>query len=367
MNKKFSYGVVIIFCITAIFIGKALRYTVLYESLVEQGSGHQLIKMINKGDTKFKLTTKTGENEQDAGANAVFIYDKINIFNIKTYLGFEVYLTIIFNIIIFFILFKIKKKYTLYELVYLLFFIGVLNIWDFCLAKEPVQMLYFIAIFLILINNKIPISSKYLLCFLVYLISSITYRNYYITMAIFFVILYLLYELLLKKIEKFKFMDFIKILLIMFSSYFIVIFIMKTFSISNYNKLLWVRLNHSVATTGINAFFNSTNTFVFTFEIILIIFRMLFPIEILKHGISYFLYFLFQCLLSKSIINNLIIINKICETKKIALFVTCSFLLGSALFEPDFGSWVRHEAVLFPLFLILNNFLDREVQSNDKI
>ena len=35
------------------------------------------------------------------------------------------------------------------------------------------------------------------------------------------------------------------------------------------------------------------------------------------------------------------------------MYIYYAFLLGSATFEPDFGSWIRHEAVLFPILLIL--------------
>ena len=33
----------------------------------------------------------------------------------------------------------------------------------------------------------------------------------------------------------------------------------------------------------------------------------------------------------------------------LALSVFTAYILGSFLFEPDFGSWVRHEAATFPV------------------
>ena len=62
-------------------------------------------------------------------------------------------------------------------------------------------------------------------------------------------------------------------------------------------------------------------------------------------------------------------INKISVDRKIAIFIYMAFLMGSAAFEPDFGSWIRHEAVLFPIFMIVSGFnenIDKETSNNEK-
>ena len=45
------------------------------------------------------------------------------------------------------------------------------------------------------------------------------------------------------------------------------------------------------------------------------------------------------------------ILNK--HTKLHSLLYYLGFLCGSATFEPDFGSWVRHEAAIAPVLFIL--------------
>lgn len=54
--------------------------------------------------------------------------------------------------------------------------------------------------------------------------------------------------------------------------------------------------------------------------------------------------------------------NSITSNRRIAVAIYLAFLLGSATFEPDFGSWVRHEAVLFPIYLIMAGY---KVEENE--
>ena len=40
-------------------------------------------------------------------------------------------------------------------------------------------------------------------------------------------------------------------------------------------------------------------------------------------------------------------------TRTIALYTYLAFLLCSAMFEPDFGSWLRHQSVAFPIIIYI--------------
>ena len=48
-------------------------------------------------------------------------------------------------------------------------------------------------------------------------------------------------------------------------------------------------------------------------------------------------------------------VNK--QSVNLATYVFVGFLLGSALFEPDFGSWVRHESVAFGVTFIMGELI----------
>ena len=41
------------------------------------------------------------------------------------------------------------------------------------------------------------------------------------------------------------------------------------------------------------------------------------------------------------------------DTRTIALYTYLAFLLCSAMFEPDFGSWLRHQSVAFPIIIYI--------------
>ena len=51
------------------------------------------------------------------------------------------------------------------------------------------------------------------------------------------------------------------------------------------------------------------------------------------------------------------------KSQNLALYIYIAFILGSATFEPDFGSWVRHEAATFPILMIVTKI----VQMDEKI
>ena len=41
------------------------------------------------------------------------------------------------------------------------------------------------------------------------------------------------------------------------------------------------------------------------------------------------------------------------QTRTAALYLYLAFLLCSAAFEPDFGSWIRHQGVALPIILLI--------------
>ena len=60
--------------------------------------------------------------------------------------------------------------------------------------------------------------------------------------------------------------------------------------------------------------------------------------------------------------------------KKMVVALSCfvAYFFGSVVFEPDFGSWVRHEATTFPVFQLLvyqnrtqNNVMTKGMVKNE--
>ncbi len=352
-NEK-SYNIDIIFGIFLILVavGKIIRYTIMKNVLVNSGIGHHFIYPIlygTGGITLFDSDSMTG----DAGGNAVVIFRAINFFKINNYESWELYISVIWNIILFGLLLGVKKILNLKQFVFIGLSIIVLNIFDFTLAKEPIQMLYFIAIYYVLCLNNKSVKFKYILTIGIIAFSAISFRIYYFLIIMFMVLVQVLFNVFIIKKEKVKIKDIIIMLLVIVGFYFLFLNIMKVIMPTEYNELIRVRTRSSTAASDMRNIFKSTNLLIFSFDYLIMLLRMMFPIELLRLGIKYVPYVLYQVIITYFVIKNIKSIKSNGKIKNIALYLYIGFLFASATFEPDFGSWVRHEAVLFPILLIL--------------
>ena len=359
MNRKiifrnFKKNIVTFLFIFLVVAGKIVRYTIMKETLVDPGIGHSMITIINNQETTFGFNFSTSSNEAvNASDNAVHIFSLINFLGLNTYEEFEIFITIIWNFILILLLINIKDILTTSQTIFILSSIAVLNIFDFCLAKEPIQMLYFILMYIILISNIKSSKVKYMLCFFVFLLSAITFRIYYIIIAMFMVVVTIIFEKYILKLEKVTNKNIALILIGICLFYFVFLNISKYIATNEYNELIRVRLRTSTAASDMRSIFNSENLLIFSVDYMIMILRMLFPIELIKLGPKYLPYVLYQLIISFMVIKVTLNYKKISNIRRISLYIYYAFLLGSATFEPDFGSWIRHEAVLFPILLIL--------------
>ncbi len=81
--------------------------------------------------------------------------------------------------------------------------------------------------------------------------------------------------------------------------------------------------------------------------------RMMFPIELLLKSPGYAPFFIYQVFILMYVFKTLKNINKLDKKVLVALSCFIAYFLGSAVFEPDFGSWIRHEATTFPVFQVI--------------
>ena len=136
---------------------------------------------------------------------------------------------------------------------------------------------------------------------------------------------------------------------------------------TEYSELIRVRTRSSTAASDMRNIFKSTNLLIFSFDYLIMLLRMMFPIELLRLGIKYVPYVLYQVIITYFVIKNIKSIKSNGKIKNIALYLYIGFLFASATFEPDFGSWVRHEAVLFPILLIFADIKRKDKESiNEK-
>lgn len=349
LNKKFDKKILILAFPILIFLGKLLRWTILKSVLVDMSVGGSIIENIVYGNPSIELF--------NASNNTAVVFQTLNFFNMSTTIHYEIFISIIFNLILFVLLFLDGRKYySQLEFIFLSLSIAVLNIWDFCLAKEPIQFLFFLMLYLVIISKKLTDKQKWIgSCFVVLLIT-LYYRIYYILILMFIIATYYLFTKILSKMKnKIKIKHVIYILLGYAFLYFIALNAIKILDYASFEELIRVRMRVASANTEIISIFNSENLILFSLEFALTTVRLLFPVELLTMGFKYYPYVLYQIFISYYMIKSIINFKNNDNYQNIALYAFIGFLLGSAAFEPDFGSWVRHEAAAFPLLLIISN------------
>lgn len=103
----------------------------------------------------------------------------------------------------------------------------------------------------------------------------------------------------------------------------------------------------------VNLIDDKGNVFVYSINYIINAVRMMIPIELLTKGFYYYPFVAFQFISTFSLFRCIIRYNILNSSNKLALIVMISYYMVAFLFEPDFGSFVRHEAATIPLFIQL--------------
>src|SRR5574344_2263584 len=184
-QKKLRIEIILILFPILIVIGKIIRWTILKGVLVDAGIGHHFLSSIEYGNCIFTILGE--DTDVNPGGNVVYLFSKINkLFALNTYIDYEIFISIVWNTIVVCILISnTKKTYNIFDFIFLILSIIVLNIFDFCLAKEPVQMLFFIGIYLILKSKKLSGRKKELGSYGILVLSIFIFRKYYILVLIF--------------------------------------------------------------------------------------------------------------------------------------------------------------------------------------
>ena len=365
-NKKeyVNFIIIILLFPICIFLGKYIRYSFMKTILVDVSIGHRWLSVLSSNYTIKYILGLTIAGEQNG--TAIVFYKLLNFFNLNSYIEFEIAISFIFNIILFIMFFKCRKKIDLFQTIFLLTTIVLLNLFCFCLSKEPIQILFFILIYYVLLskrNNKKEFWALSIVTF-----SALLFRKYYILIVYFYLATKIFINHLTNAKEEKSIIRIMALVFLIALGYMAILIFSQKFFPSYYEEFIRVRTRVSDASTTITNIFNTDNILLFVLNYIIIIFRMLVPIELLSHGPKYILYFFYQIMVTYSIIKNIIKYKNNSEVKNIALLLYIGFLFTSATFEPDFGSWIRHEVVLFPVMFIINDLVDSDkVSKNRKI
>lgn len=299
---------------------------------------------------------------------AADMFGKVNLFDFSTLLQWSIFLGLLFNIALFFILLKADSPDLLQSL-FILATTGLLNIYIFNIGKDIIQFAFFLGVYVVLV---LPIKSsvvKVLGSAAILYFESTFFREYYILIAGLVLVVYAIL-LFFRERNKLGLGSLAWIIALLVASIYAVMLVSRVIMPDEYNQIIQLRAGYADAfgdnnggnmNTAIQNWIPGESLPIFMVNYIINLFRMLIPIELAFRGMTYLPFFVFQCAVTAYMVNLIRQINKVRDPAMfIALCVFIGYVLASAIFEPDFGSWTRHESATFPvLHLLILNPLQR--------
>ena len=275
------------------------------------------------------------------------IFKSINIFNITTFTGWAIPFSII-GALILLAYFNNYKNYSIHELLIISIAIVFSNIYLFRISKDIIQWIFWLLITICLINYKNR--NSIIVISLLFIFESLLFRAYYIGILILAILILATNNVKNKK-------KLYKAILALGIVSIIGLLVLDKVDHQLYLRIINIRttLNQSRlddpnAVTAINDIIRTDNIFTYLINQIINIARYLFPIELFTKGIMYWPFIYFQAYITVSIIKNLKRNNTNKDKRFMTIQAIClSFIIISAIFEPDFGSVIRHEAAAFPI------------------
>lgn len=89
------------------------------------------------------------------------------------------------------------------------------------------------------------------------------------------------------------------------------------------------------------------------FDYIINAVRMMMPVELLMKSPGYAPFFVYQIFILMYLFRTVKNLRQIDNKMVVVLSCFVAYFFGSVVFEPDFGSWVRHEATTFPVMQLM--------------
>lgn len=276
------------------------------------------------------------------------IFRKINLLNFTTIQQWSVSIGIIFSLILILMLENCSITNDR-EKLFLWCSVGMLNIYVFTIGKDIVQYVIFLFVYIVC-NIKCNRWIKVTLVSLIFYYESTFFRSYYLVMAGLFVLVFLILRKLTANKQRI-FFAFLTIFVVMFTA----VYLMQFINPDDYDELLTIKTynENKDANTAINNLISGNSFRVFVINYFINLIRLVIPIELLFKGIGYIPFLFFMYLLVMFIKDLLSSYNNFNEDIILYLSVFLSYILVSALFEPDFGSWARHLSASMPLIYLV--------------
>lgn len=288
--------------------------------------------------------------------NTVDFYSKINILHLNTLSQWSIAMGLVMTPIMMYLISKTEQM-EVRESIFTLMAIGVLNIYVFSVTKEMIQILYFLCIYAIISLPIKSISLKILMCAGVYYWESTSFRSYYIIMAAMSVFMYAIF-LWIKKRRIITKKHIVIFIVACFFAVFILFYVSQFVSYGDYKEALNVRDGTTSTIEGaqsaiVNPIEVNGNLGIFMFDYVINAFRMMIPIELLIKSPMYAPFVIYQFFILYYFFKTVKNIKQLDSDMLVTISCFAAYFFGSVVFEPDFGSWVRHEAATFPILQLM--------------
>ena len=277
----------------------------------------------------------------------------INIFNIRTFSGWAYVLTFFSISIIVHHIYRYRKV-DVGQLLYIVATITFANIYIFRISKDFIQFIFWCLLYVI-IKLKISEKKKNVLIFSLFIFEAIFFRAYYIIIGIAYFVL----KFIIKK-RKEKNIKISKLIVLITIGIIVGLSLLNKVYPKGYNDIVnlryninYDRLNSVDAVTAIIDVFPNKNALMYVANYFINLIRMLFPFELCVKGVKYLPFVIYQVYFTIKLVHSLKSRDTNEKMMNLIIMVT-AYLLTSNLYEPDFGSVVRHEtALMFILFDII--------------
>lgn len=311
-------------------------------------------------DSSYILSIFLGQSRGTGGwAVTANFFNLLDWFHFTTLSEWSCLLAVIFNIYLFISLMK-YPAFKLPDYLFMLCITALLNIYVFRMSKDLIQYLIFI-LAAGFIRSRFECKLKVGIIALLLATEGFIFRSYYYLVCVLFLLLCIVIK---ADKKKWHFIFGLGV------SCVAGLFALRYLSYGHYMELITIRdsltlsrVNSTDANTLIvNLFDTNGSLLLFIINYVINLFRILFPLELIGKGVFYLAFVIFQLLVTIRIVT-------VCVVNATSLFssnqdhrlqltfcLIAAYYLVGIIFEPDFGSFIRHESafcpVLFELFLV---------------
>lgn len=270
---------------------------------------------------------------------AADLFRSLNFFHFTTLVQWSIALGILFTVLLFVMINRLPNP-DLMQTVFLLASVGVCNIYIFNIGKDIIQFFYFFLVFLLI---QMPLRNVWIkigLAAAVFVWESVYFRSYYIIIAALTVVCFIVLRYLHYRSRRPTVLTAVLTMVALMAAALLMIWLSQFVAYEDYQSVLTVRsttvLEH--ANTAIFDVFEINGNFaVFAVNYFINAFRMMLPLELIPKGVFYLPFVIYQTFILYYLIRSYQKVRELSPEHLLALSVFTAYILGSFLFEPDFG------------------------------